>query len=377
MGELITFEFNGERFFSKSNFMKILLLLILLQLMAIGGCISESPDQGHAHAPAEKVDLSVSEDLPLDSTLLGQTLSLFESADSVAEDKANLAGENTNVADGNPANIGHEHGHGHEHAANTNVHRDSVIVDKSKVLNDEIKAFPGVGNTQSFIQVVLILVFIYLLLSLADRFLVRRSFLGRYHKKVANWVHNLFIIYEPFALLLITVSFILINPLFFGLIVIIILLVSIRHLRNYFSGRLVQLDKSIEIGRQIKTADNQGIIHQITRFGIRLKTAKGLQFLTYPQLIWPGYTLSAGEDLGGFYRLIISKENDEPMDNIKLKDLITTVPYLDWNHDTELSMSYDQPNQVSTKVLVREDHHLQNLIALIKEWGYTCKVSKK
>ena len=236
-------------------------------------------------------------------------------------------------------------------------------------------------NAERFITVALLLLFVYLLLNVMDSLLENRNFLGRWHKRVSNWVHDLYIIYEPFALVIITVSLVLINPQFIGLVVGICILTGIGHLRNYFSGRLVQLDKGIEIGKQIKTGEYQGIISQIGRFGIRVKTAKGLQYLSYPQLINPGYTLSAGEDTGGFYRLTLRKaDNDDPLEPttiIKLKDLFTKVPYLDWNHDSELAVSYDHPNLINTKVLVREDHHLQDLIGLIQEWGYACKVSKK
>lgn len=231
---------------------------------------------------------------------------------------------------------------------------------------------------EQFVTIALVLILIYLLLNLFDSFLASGSFFGRMHNKVRLWVHNLFLIYEPIALLLISVSLVLISPLFFGLLFLIVLLAGMGHLRNYFSGRLVQLDRGVQKDKQIKIGAHQGVISDISRLGLRLKTSKGLEFVTYQQLLANGYVLSKGEDLGGFYRLTISTTDaNQSINAPKLKDLMTTTPYLDWNHDTVLTPNFELANQVDARVLVREEHHLQDLLALIKEWGFQCKVSKK
>lgn len=231
---------------------------------------------------------------------------------------------------------------------------------------------------EQFVTIALVLILIYQLLKLFDGFLAGGSFFGRRHGRVRHWVHNLFLIYEPIALLLISVSLVLISPLFFGLLIFIVLLAGLGHLRNYFSGRLVQLDRGIQKGKQIKMGAHQGVISDINRLGLRLNTSKGLEFVSYQQLLASGYILSAGDDLGGFYRLTISTaQEDQNINALHLKDQLTTTPYLDWHHDTEIVTNFEQSNQVDARVLVREDHQLQDLLALIKEWGYHCKVAKK
>jgi len=236
----------------------------------------------------------------------------------------------------------------------------------------------GQFDGERFVTIALVLLLIYLLLNLFDGFLASGSFFGRMHDRVQHWVHQLFLIYEPLALLILSVSLVLVSPLFFGLLMLVVILGGLRHLRNYFSGRLVQLDRGIQNGMQIKAGAHQGVISDISRLGLRLKTAKGLEFVTYQQMLTSGYVLSTGNDLGGFYRLTISTADESQTINaLKLKDLMTTTPYLDWNHNTVLTPNFDLANQVDARVLVREEHHLQDLLALIKEWGFQCKVSKK
>lgn len=231
---------------------------------------------------------------------------------------------------------------------------------------------------EQFVTIALVLILIYQLLHLFDSFLVNGSFFGRMHSRVRHWVHNLFLIYEPIALLLIGVSLVLISPLFIGLLVFILLLGGLSHIRNYFSGRLVQLDRGIQKGKQIKMGTHQGVISAINRLGLRLNTSKGMEFMSYQQLLASGYILSAGDDLGGFYRLTIrTAKEDQSINALRLKDQLTTTPYLDWHHDTEIVTNFEHSNQVDARVLVREDHQLQDLLALITEWGYHCKVAKK
>lgn len=233
-------------------------------------------------------------------------------------------------------------------------------------------------NGERLFTIVLLLLFFYLLLNLFEGFLRGAKFLGKWHEQVHNAVHQIFILYEPIAFLLMAGSLVLINPIFFGLIAIILLFTVNDHLRNYMSGRLVQFDKVLTLGNQIRTGNHQGVISRISRFGIRLKTAKGLQFITYPQLLEYGYTITTGDDLGGFYRLTISQDSEEETIPVsKLRNFLAAAPYLDWRHDTEITQNFENPRQVETRVLLHEDHHLPDLVSLIQEWGYLCKVSKK
>ena len=44
------------------------------------------------------------------------------------------------------------------------------------------------------------------------------------------------------------------------------------------------------------------------------------------------------------------------------------------SHKPELFQDEAVANQIDAKVLIKEESHLHELIALIKEWGYHCKL---
>ena len=89
--------------------------------------------------------------------------------------------------------------------------------------------------------------------------------------------------------------------------------------------------------------------------------------------------LLSGEEVGGFFELKIAPllENENSNHLQYLKDKMTTAPYLDWSHKTEWLYQEDKQQFIQTRVLVKEENHLFDLVELIKEWGYECKISKK
>ena len=122
----------------------------------------------------------------------------------------------------------------------------------------------------------------------------------------------------------------------------------------------------------------QGVISKINLLGLYFKTNKGLHLISYYQLYTEGYTIISGQEIGGFYQLKIVPSEPGNKTNIQvLMDLFATAPYIDHNHTTEILSSTETEGQFNAKVLVREEHHLSELISLIQEWGFLCKISKK
>lgn len=227
-----------------------------------------------------------------------------------------------------------------------------------------------------FFFIALLLVVAYFILQFFDRMLRKYEFLGKYQEGIRGFIHSTFLLYEPLVLLILGGVFILINPVFHGILALIVLWGGFTHVKNYFSGRVVHFDDSISVGKRLKTNDLQGIISDMGRLGIKFRTKKGLQFINYSKLISDGYMLLSGEEVGGFYQLNIRpKELDEKMDySTHLLDLLATTPYLDWNHKPQILPSKDASKPIEARVVVKEESHLFDLITLIQEWGYTCKV---
>ncbi len=229
---------------------------------------------------------------------------------------------------------------------------------------------------QRLLLVAISLLALFFLLKFLDRILGRFNFLGKYQEIVKNCIHYTLLIYEVLALLILGSVFVLINPQFHGILALIVVVGGFTHIKNYFSGRIVQYDNSINVGKRLKTENVQGIISDMGRLGIKVRTKKGLQFINYSNLVNHGYMLLSGDEVGGFYQLNIKpNEIDEKIDyHVQLIDLLATTPYLDWNHKPQIIPSKDDTKSIQARVVVKEESHLHDLITLINEWGYSCRV---
>lgn len=231
-----------------------------------------------------------------------------------------------------------------------------------------------------FFTLALTLLLLYFLLNFAQRMLPKIGITERVGLPLQKGIDYLLLLYEPLVLLVLSSAFILLNPLFHGLLLSLLLLAGFNHFKNYISGRIVQFDRSISVGQQLRIKEVQGMIAEKGRLGLRLRSNKGLHFVAYSKLIGDGYLLLSGEEIGGFYLLGLSprEEEKEKVDHAKrLADLLATTPYLDWLHTPELRRSNDSNYPYQIRVSVREENHLRDLMVLIEqEWNYACKISK-
>lgn len=230
-----------------------------------------------------------------------------------------------------------------------------------------------------WLTVGLVLLAFYLILIFVVELIHRTSLLGRQQAPFEHVLQRILLIYEPLVVLLLGGLFIMINPILHGLIIGALFIGTFAHIRNYMCGILIQFDNDIKEGNRLKSNSASGIIAHTNRIGLKLRTNKGLQFINYSKLLENGYMLLSGEEVGGFYALNITPLEEAGKINhlTRLFDLLTTAPYLDSRHKPELTppMTVDAP--INARVMVKEERHLYDLMTLIKEWGYQCKLTKK
>jgi|AntRauTorckE5430_2_1112549.scaffolds.fasta_scaffold09196_2 hypothetical protein len=221
-----------------------------------------------------------------------------------------------------------------------------------------------------------ILVAAYFLLQLIKRFLRITQLFGNYRRTLKTLIDNTLLIFEPTVILLLVSAFLMLNPIYNGLLLGLVVLFGFVHIRNYVHGRIIQSNNALTIGREIKIADLEGIVHQIERLGLKIKTAKGVHYMNYAHIVKTGYILLSGDDISGFYELLIQpKTPDARVDyEEELMDYLSTVPYLDWHHKPEIVIEDDY--QIKARVMVKDESHVQELMALINGWNYSCKILK-
>ena len=216
------------------------------------------------------------------------------------------------------------------------------------------------------------LVLLYFLLTFARQILKNNNYLGELRLPLLKLIERTLLFYEPLVLLILVSIFVLIRPPLHGLWVVLLIIGGFSHIKNYISGRILQLEQGIAVGNQIKFGGQKGVISKIGRLGLQLKSGKGTHHLNYSKLMSEGFTQSSGEEVGGLHKLKISPKegiNKNPL--VHLKDLMTTTPYLDWNYQPSFTPTEDNGYQV--RVMVREEGHLEDLVRLVEEWGYDCQ----
>ncbi|MEO1516306.1 MAG: hypothetical protein AAFV95_14885 [Bacteroidota bacterium] len=224
----------------------------------------------------------------------------------------------------------------------------------------------------------LALVGFYFLLGFLRKIISNTTVLGRSSRTIKDIIATILLIYEPMVLLVVGTVFLLINPLFHGVILLVLLLSTFPYVKNYTSGRIVQFDPAIRLGNRLGTRLYEGVIAETGRLGLRLRNSEGLHFITYSNLLTDGYSLLASEEIGGYYRLRIkAKDSESKIDHeLRLRDLMATNPFLDWNHRPELRLVDNEEATFLAKILVKEDSHLSDMVSLIREWGYQCTTAE-
>jgi hypothetical protein len=221
-----------------------------------------------------------------------------------------------------------------------------------------------------------ILIAAYFLLQLIKRFLRITQSFGNYRRVIKTVVDNTLLIFEPAVILLLATAFIMLNPIYNGLLLALVVLFGFLHIRNYVHGRIIQSNNALTIGRQIKISNLEGIVHQIERLGLKIKTAKGVHYMNYAHIVKTGYILLSADDISGFYELLIQPKTPDERVNYEaeLTDYLSTVPYLDWHHKPEITVANDY--QIKARVMIKDESHLQELLDLINGWDYSCKILK-
>ncbi|MFT5833128.1 MAG: hypothetical protein ACI97N_000755 [Cognaticolwellia sp.] len=220
------------------------------------------------------------------------------------------------------------------------------------------------------------LVAIYFLLQLLKWFLQVTQWFGNYRRIIQTSIKSVLLVFEPIVVLLLSSAFIMLNPIYHGSVLGLVVLFGFTHIRNYVHGRVIQTNSNLAIGREIQIGKLEGIINTIERLGLKIKTAKGLHYMSFAHIIEAGYVLLSGDDISGYYQLkIIPKEPNSKINyEWELMDALSVVPYLDWNHKPEISIEDD--NHIIARVVVKDESHIYELMDLINEWNYSCKILK-
>jgi len=226
-------------------------------------------------------------------------------------------------------------------------------------------------------QLTLILFLAYLGLQILLRIIARVRFLGSYQSNILRFFKKAYWLFEPLAIILLVCAFVTINPFFHSLILLIVLLTGMRHLKDYFSGRVLLVQGALSVGNRVATQSINGILKSIGRLGVEMNIGDGIRFINYSQLTQDGFTVLEGKTVGGFYDLLLlPNDKDTPNQLQALRDLLAVTPYLDQQHFPKIKHSLTEPEKIEVRLMVREEKYLTHFMALLQERGYNSQILK-
>jgi len=220
---------------------------------------------------------------------------------------------------------------------------------------------------------------LYFILHLAWKGALRITAPSPWQLRLKKIIHFVLLIFEPAVLLLLFSSFVMIHPFYHGLVLLLLTVTNFRHLRNYFSSRIILFDPLIHVGSRLKTGQTKGIISKIGRMRIQVQTDNGLHFITYNNLLQQTYSLLDREEKGGFYRLKIGATPDDTSTESQkqLLHLLNTAPYINWNHPLDIKQIENSAQQHWLAHLsLYQEQHLFDLMTLLEERGFSSQIAK-
>ena len=185
-------------------------------------------------------------------------------------------------------------------------------------------------------------------------------------------IDNFLLIYEPLALLLLLSALIGVKPSMILPVVVILLIISHRHWRNYISRTVVLINKRIKPGVHIHSGNVEGKVINFGRLGTEIQTQKGIFVMSYQTLLDNGFTISEGDEVSRLYSIQMSTIGGGSIESTTvLLDHLANTPYIDWSSPPEIEEAGIDKNNITLRVVLRDKSHLDEIVSLLKEWQYS------
>jgi len=187
---------------------------------------------------------------------------------------------------------------------------------------------------------------------------------------IKRMLDNFLLIYEPLVLLLLVSALIGVKPTVILPLVIILLVISYKHWRNYISRSVILINNRVKPNVHILSGDVEGKVIGLRRLGAEIQTQKGIHNISYHALLDSGYTISEGDSISRLYVLEMNRpEGINP--STDLMDKLANTPYIDWKTTPQIEVRGIDNDNVSLKLVLRDKSHLDEVVSLLRDWRYT------
>lgn len=227
-----------------------------------------------------------------------------------------------------------------------------------------------------FLGTVVFLLLFYSLLRFLQRQIHQLPLSLKFRDSLSSKLRSLLLLYDLIFVVITASVFILLNPVWHGIAILFLISVTFPLMRNYMIGRFLCFDPEFQQGKRITVGIDTGVINKMNRLGIYVITNSGMKYINYMILQERGFSLLTDSLMQEYCDLNINA-NDKDSSNLSAEMLLYKlmgVPYLDSEYRPTL-IANNTDTEFQIRVLIRKGNHRQELIDLIKDWGYDCQLS--
>ena len=199
-----------------------------------------------------------------------------------------------------------------------------------------------------------------------------------YNYKIANVIRNYLqkavISSEPVIIVFLVAVFVSINHLYNGIIVLVSILIFFPNLRDYFVGRILLFNSTIEINQKIKIKEHNGIVRKIGRFGLQIQTKTTKIHIRYTDVYKNNLiVINENESSSEICILDIKSKKKIKLQELKnsLIEFMATVPFVEHSFKPQLKTDFEN-GSVTIKILLKKDIPTEHLIKLLEENYFAC-----
>lgn len=227
-----------------------------------------------------------------------------------------------------------------------------------------------------FFGTVVFLLLFYGLLLFLQRHVHQFPVTLKFKDRLSNTLRSFLLLYDLIFVVVTASVFILLNPVWHGLVILFLVSITFPLMRNYMIGRFLCFNPEFQQGKRITVGKDTGVINKMNRLGIYMITNNGMKYINYMILQERGFSLLTDSLMQEYCDLNISA-NEQDSSNLSAEMLLYKlmgVPYLDSEYRPTL-IANNADIEFQIRVLIRKGNHRQELINLIKDWGYDCQLS--
>lgn len=178
----------------------------------------------------------------------------------------------------------------------------------------------------SFFWVCILLIILFIILKFVGEvtpyFIANTSF----KRKIKKIINSVVETYKPLSILILLMSFVAINFVIHGLLLLVIGIIGFSHVKNYLQGILFKINPLVDLGSFINVGEFEGEIEDFLAFGFIINLSEGKRFISYKYVEEKGFFINQ-QDHGILRKTVyISKEISANM----VLDLLFENPMLNF-----------------------------------------------